>query len=174
MRVKIDKALQGKVEKVVERSSSSWKKEKLQQDETDPCIYQSPHLNVAKDPFQKVQVRIYLKDSIVVNSDEEEEQSSKLELEHALWLKVGKTHKTHHTAVVNLTALNTKKQSAEKMSPEEEQEENDASKIAPPLWCISYEQLMGVEQTVLQKCGPGGYSTMTMRDICREIIEPLR
>jgi len=39
-------------------------------------------------------------------------------------------------------------------------------------WCITHEQLMNIEQKAMKKFSVRDYPTRTMRDVCREIIEP--
>jgi WD40 repeat protein len=43
---------------------------------------------------------------------------------------------------------------------------------SPSQWCISYEQLLDVQELALKVFGKEEYKTVTMRDICRHIILP--
>jgi hypothetical protein len=50
---------------------------------------------------------------------------------------------------------------------------NMTPKPPPSMWCVTYRQLMELEKHALETFGKDEYPSKTMRDICKEIIEPI-
>ena len=169
--VAVDPAVEHVVDRIV-RSTTCYghrSKIELERSESNPCHFQSPWQRSWESHV--LRVRIYMKDQCkdVLQKDTEVKyarSAPKLKFDHELNLRVGETHTTHHTAALKVP------ERIPANEPSSEQEEPESTCVPPPMWCISYQQLMDVEQKARKKCGPEEYSKMTMRDICEKIIQP--
>lgn len=118
-----------------------------------------------------VTVRVYLKKKLVLANGD---VKGKIPVYHTLkFNNIWDIHTSQHSIALQEGATNTGgNRNPNSGSSRTRNSSRNQTSIPPHMWCITYGQLMEVEQQAIKVFGESGIGNKTMRDICREIIGP--